>query len=128
MDVSGTKLSPDEKYDLSEAMLNDYEYQLNLTVKALSREDFGGYTCSAKNVLGEAEGTIRLQGDDRSTIPEVFYLISLNCTTADQHFNPWHLNLFPALPPLGFSTSLCIRKYAGTARKSFETLYYPTFL
>ncbi|XP_043252802.1 lachesin-like [Colletes gigas] len=57
----GIKLLPDEKHDLSELPLNDYAYQLNLTIKRLSRNDFGNYTCSAENLLGKAEGTIRLQ-------------------------------------------------------------------
>lgn len=62
-DVSGIKLLPDEKHDLSEVPLNDYAYQLNLTIKRLDGDDFGSYTCSAENLLGKAEGTIRLQGD-----------------------------------------------------------------
>lgn len=56
------KLLSDEKHDLTEISLNDYSYQLNLTVRRLSRDDFGSYTCSAENLLGKAEGTIRLQG------------------------------------------------------------------
>ncbi|XP_031834619.1 lachesin [Nomia melanderi] len=57
----GIKLLPDEKYDLSEVPLNDYAYQLNLTIKRLNRDDFGSYTCSAENLLGNAKGTIGLQ-------------------------------------------------------------------
>ncbi|XP_076236119.1 lachesin isoform X2 [Calliopsis andreniformis] len=57
----GIKLLPDEKHDLSEVALNDYAYQLNLTIKRLDRDDFGSYTCSAENLLGKAEGIIRLQ-------------------------------------------------------------------
>ncbi|XP_031770798.1 lachesin-like [Apis florea] len=57
----GMKLLSDEKHDLTEISLNDYSYQLNLTVRRLSRDDFGSYTCSAENLLGKAEGTIRLQ-------------------------------------------------------------------
>ncbi|XP_015429036.1 PREDICTED: lachesin-like [Dufourea novaeangliae] len=59
--VDGIKLLPDEKHDLSEVPLNDYAYQLNLTIKRLHRDDFGSYTCSAENLLGKTEGTIRLQ-------------------------------------------------------------------
>ncbi|XP_012135152.1 lachesin isoform X2 [Megachile rotundata] len=57
----GIKLLPDEKHDLSEVTLNDYAYQLNLTIRRLNRDDFGSYTCSAENLLGKADGTIRLQ-------------------------------------------------------------------
>ncbi|XP_029055933.1 matrix-remodeling-associated protein 5-like isoform X3 [Osmia bicornis bicornis] len=57
----GIKLLPDEKHNLSEVTLNDYAYQLNFTIKRLNRDDFGSYTCSAENLLGKADGTIRLQ-------------------------------------------------------------------
>ncbi|XP_076760100.1 lachesin isoform X1 [Xylocopa sonorina] len=57
----GMKLLSDEKHVLTELPLNDYAYQLNLTIKRLNRDDFGSYTCAAENLLGKAEGTIRLQ-------------------------------------------------------------------
>lgn len=52
----------DEKHDISEVTINDYAYQLNLTVRRLDRSDFGTYICSAENAFGKAEGSIRLQG------------------------------------------------------------------
>lgn len=61
--VIGMKLLSDEKHDLTEIPLNDYAYQLNLTIRRLNRNDFGSYSCSAENLLGKAEGTIRLQGN-----------------------------------------------------------------
>lgn len=60
--TSGVKLLEDEKHDISEVTINDYAYQLNLTVRRLDRSDFGTYTCSAENAYGKADGTIRLQG------------------------------------------------------------------
>ncbi|XP_076276696.1 lachesin isoform X2 [Lasioglossum baleicum] len=57
----GLKLSSDEKHDLLEVPLNDYAYQLQLTIKRLSEHDFGSYTCSAENLLGKAVSTISLQ-------------------------------------------------------------------
>ncbi|XP_032673685.1 lachesin-like isoform X2 [Odontomachus brunneus] len=58
---NGIKLLEDEKHDISEVTINDYAYQLNLTVRRLDRSDFGTYTCSAENAYGKADGTIRLQ-------------------------------------------------------------------
>lgn len=60
--ASGTKLLEDEKHDISEVTINDYAYQLNLTVRRLDQSDFGTYTCSAENAFGKTEGSIRLQG------------------------------------------------------------------
>ncbi|OAD56151.1 Lachesin [Eufriesea mexicana] len=57
----GMKLLSDEKHDLAEVPLNDYAYRLKLTISRLNRDDFGSYTCSAENLLGKTEGTIRLQ-------------------------------------------------------------------
>ncbi|KAH0955549.1 hypothetical protein HN011_011457 [Eciton burchellii] len=58
---NGAKLLEDEKHDISEVTINDYAYQLNLTVRHLDQSDFGTYTCSAENAFGKAEGSIRLQ-------------------------------------------------------------------
>lgn len=57
----GVKLLKDEKHDISEVTINDYAYQLNLTVRRLDRSDFGTYTCCAENAFGKAEASIRLQ-------------------------------------------------------------------
>nr|KAF7435883.1 hypothetical protein H0235_004074 [Vespula pensylvanica] len=59
---NGIKLLANDKHNVSEFTVNDYAYQLNLTIKQLSRNDFGSYICSAENPYGKAEGTIRLQG------------------------------------------------------------------
>ncbi|XP_011692202.1 PREDICTED: lachesin-like isoform X2 [Wasmannia auropunctata] len=58
---NGVKLLQNEKYDISEVTINDYAYQLNLTVRHLDKSDFGTYTCSAENAFGKTEGSIRLQ-------------------------------------------------------------------
>jgi len=62
LSASGAKLLEDEKHEVSEVTINDYAYQLNLTVRHLDQSDFGTYTCSAENAFGKAEGSIRLQG------------------------------------------------------------------
>ncbi|XP_011634751.1 lachesin-like isoform X2 [Pogonomyrmex barbatus] len=59
--TSGIKLLKGDKHNISEVTINDYAYQLNLTVRRLDKSDFGTYTCSAENAFGKAEGSIRLQ-------------------------------------------------------------------
>lgn len=58
---NGNKLLAGGRYNTSEAAINDYAYQLNLTVKHLDKSDFGSYTCSAENSFGKTEASIRLQ-------------------------------------------------------------------
>ncbi|XP_011342800.1 lachesin isoform X2 [Ooceraea biroi] len=65
---NAAKLLEDEKYDISEVTINDYAYQLNLTIRRLNRTDFGTYACSAENAFGKADGSIRLQELHRPTI------------------------------------------------------------
>lgn len=48
---------------MSETPINEYSLQMDLTITSLESKDFGGYLCIAKNALGKAEGTIRLQGN-----------------------------------------------------------------
>lgn len=52
---------PNAKYKMSETPINEYSLQMDLTITSLEPKDFGGYLCIAKNALGKAEGTIRLQ-------------------------------------------------------------------
>lgn len=47
---------------MTEAPINEYSLQMDLTITNLELKDFGGYLCIAKNALGKAEGSIRLQG------------------------------------------------------------------
>ncbi|KAH0956730.1 hypothetical protein HN011_008282 [Eciton burchellii] len=58
---SGEKLLPSDKYAMSEYALNDYSWQMNLTIKALEKRDFGEYVCSSVNALGKMDSTVRLQ-------------------------------------------------------------------
>ncbi|KAK6617237.1 hypothetical protein RUM44_005568 [Polyplax serrata] len=37
-----------------------YSVQMRLTIRALSKNDMGGYKCISKNSIGDAEGNIRL--------------------------------------------------------------------
>lgn len=47
---------------MSETPINEYSLKMDLTITSLEPKDFGGYLCIAKNALGKAEGSIRLQG------------------------------------------------------------------
>lgn len=55
------KLLPTEKYNMSELQLNEYSWQMNLTIRALNKDDFGDYTCASVNALGTSEEKVRLQ-------------------------------------------------------------------
>ncbi|GBN89553.1 Protein CEPU-1 [Araneus ventricosus] len=59
---SGTMVLTNDKYN--SVLLNKglYKVTMQLTIRNLKPEDFGAYTCVAKNSLGETEGTIRLYG------------------------------------------------------------------
>ncbi|XP_076665974.1 dpr-interacting protein lambda [Andrena cerasifolii] len=58
---TGEKLLPSDKYAMSEYPLNDYSWQMNLTVNSLKKRDFGEYVCSSANALGKTDGVVSLQ-------------------------------------------------------------------
>lgn len=60
-----TKLYHGEKYLVSEAMINSFTWQMNLTVRNLHKSDFASYVCSSENALGKSDTRIRLQGKKR---------------------------------------------------------------
>lgn len=64
----GEKLLPSDKYVMTEQPLNEYSWQMNLTVNSLEKRDFGGYVCSSVNALGKYDGVVRLQGTKNSLI------------------------------------------------------------
>lgn len=47
---------------MTEHALNDYSWQMNLTVNSLQKRDFGEYICSSLNAFGKADGVIHLRG------------------------------------------------------------------
>lgn len=53
--VSGTKYEP-------VLIDNAYKIHMKLTIRAVSKSDFGTYKCISKNSLGETDGTIKLYG------------------------------------------------------------------
>lgn len=72
--LPGGDLIPSIKYKMSETPINEYSLQMNLTITNLDSNDFGGYLCIAKNALGKAEGSIRLQGILKSYSYYILYL------------------------------------------------------
>lgn len=58
----GTMVLTNDKYNSEVLATGLYKVTLRLTIRNLKPEDFGSYTCVAKNSLGETEGTIRLYG------------------------------------------------------------------
>ncbi|CAB0040433.1 unnamed protein product [Trichogramma brassicae] len=61
VNVQCEKLLPNDKYSMSEAPINHYSWEMNLTIRSLDKGDFVGYVCSSENALGKAEGAVRLQ-------------------------------------------------------------------
>ncbi|UYV72581.1 hypothetical protein LAZ67_9003847 [Cordylochernes scorpioides] len=59
----GQMLMSNTKYDTVMLDSGLYKLQMRLQIKDLVPDDFGLYTCVAKNSLGETEGTIRLYGE-----------------------------------------------------------------
>lgn len=51
-----------DKYIIQEAMVNEFSFLMNLTIRSLEKRDFGGYNCSSSNAFGKDQGTISLQG------------------------------------------------------------------
>lgn len=56
----GIMILSNDKYDSIITSSARYKVQMSLRIRKLKHEDFGSYTCVAKNSLGETEGTIRL--------------------------------------------------------------------
>ncbi|XP_035212572.1 lachesin-like isoform X2 [Stegodyphus dumicola] len=53
-------VSSGTKFDSLDIVSGSYKVQMKLIIHNLNPEDFGAYTCVAKNSLGETKGTIRL--------------------------------------------------------------------
>ncbi|OAD55796.1 Lachesin [Eufriesea mexicana] len=71
---TGRKLSPNAKYSITEYALNEYSWQMNLTINSLKKTDFGEYICSSLNAFGNATGMIHLRELDivAKTTPSIF--------------------------------------------------------
>lgn len=58
----GTMVLTNDKYNTEIIKTGLYKVAMRLTIRNLKPDDFGSYTCVAKNSLGETEGSIRLYG------------------------------------------------------------------
>lgn len=73
--IGNLKLHSSNKYNISDAMINLYTWHLNLTIRHLTKADFGAYTCSSVNALGKSEARIRLQGMYEYNMCSVFLCV-----------------------------------------------------
>lgn len=74
-DNGGVMILSNIKYNSLVIDTASYKVQMRLIVKNLLPEDFGSYTCVAKNSLGETEGTIRLYGKEE-VLSVLYYCLS----------------------------------------------------
>ncbi|KAK8745992.1 hypothetical protein OTU49_017213, partial [Cherax quadricarinatus] len=56
----GPQIVDSRKYINQEVVVNQYTLRMHLTIRDLKPDDFTSYKCTAKNSLGEVEGTIKL--------------------------------------------------------------------
>lgn len=70
-----------DKYLMSEEASSYYSVTMKLLVRNFQKTDPGGYKCISKNSIGDAEGNIRLYGQDH-VLTEKFVatvLVLLKC-------------------------------------------------
>ncbi|XP_069185056.1 opioid-binding protein/cell adhesion molecule homolog isoform X3 [Procambarus clarkii] len=60
LDDQGPQIVDSRKYVNEEKVVNQYTLRMHLTIRDLKPDDFTSYKCTAKNSLGEVEGTIKL--------------------------------------------------------------------
>ncbi|XP_035229101.1 lachesin-like, partial [Stegodyphus dumicola] len=97
-DGGGVMILSNIKYNSIVRDTGLYKVQMTLKVKNLRPEDFGSYSCVAKNSLGETEGTIRLYEIPKphsSTFPSRGGLASSRAdgahqATGEKMIRTWH--------------------------------------
>lgn len=67
------------KYDI-DLIENTYKTLVQLTIKSVSKSDFGAYRCITQNPLGDMDGTIKLYGE------YFFILLKINNGLVDDVF------------------------------------------
>jgi len=64
----GKKLVSDDKYELANWTVGEYQYMLAVTIHDLALSDYGMYQCVAENVFGRSEGDMSIFGKSASVI------------------------------------------------------------
>lgn len=59
---TGPQIVDSRKYVNEEITVNQYTLKMHLTIRDLKYDDFTSYKCTAKNSLGEVQGSIKLYG------------------------------------------------------------------
>ncbi|XP_076341043.1 lachesin-like [Tachypleus tridentatus] len=90
----------DSKYDVMPVEINLYKVEMRLRIRQVEHDDFGSYTCHAKNSLGEVQASIKLHGIP----PPVVTTTETEVQQTDKKFEGYHFttsdrvflnNLFP---------------------------------
>ncbi|XP_035211526.1 lachesin-like isoform X1 [Stegodyphus dumicola] len=84
----GVMILSNSKYDSMLLDSGSYKSKMHLRIRNLKPEDYGPYTCVAKNSLGETEGTIKLYEIPRPTTtssPAPQYTSKTSKTEGTQH-------------------------------------------
>lgn len=59
----GEMIITNDRYLMTETENSMYAVQMTLMIRKIQKSDMGGYKCISKNSIGDAEGTIRLYGE-----------------------------------------------------------------
>ncbi|OXU26674.1 hypothetical protein TSAR_012572 [Trichomalopsis sarcophagae] len=60
------KIGLSERHEVTESAINDYTYQVNLTIRRVRPSDWTAYTCFTENSFGTASASVRLREQHKS--------------------------------------------------------------
>lgn len=87
-----------EKYE-AVSVDSGYSKYMTLRIRAVARQDFGSYTCVAKNSLGETDGVIKLDGrlssQSLTPVTNLLYFIARGCRLYKWRVGEWLLRIGP---------------------------------
>nr|XP_018907767.1 PREDICTED: neurotrimin-like [Bemisia tabaci] len=81
---------------------NAYKIHMKLTIRAVSKSDFGTYKCISKNSLGETDGTIKLYENERASTTTTIATTTKKIIHRD---HPTHRNISEPKRPTPSTTS-----------------------